>query len=109
MKPYNHVLWKLEPALYLIRQLAPIALDHGFSVALYGSVLLSGESKNDLDLFFVLQDPRICDVDGCLQKIRLLPEVNRIGAAHDLFGGPVVAIWLTSGDHIDAQFRGLSG
>jgi hypothetical protein len=91
-------MWTLETALSVIRKVAPIAMNHGFSVTLYGSVPLSGESKNDLDLFFVLQDPDICDVDGCIQKIRLLPEVSRIGAPHDLFGGPVVVIWLTNGD-----------
>jgi hypothetical protein len=99
-------VWTLENALPIIRKLAPIAEEHGFSVALYGGVLASGQSANDLDLFFVLQKDE-CDVDGCLQKIRQLPEVTRIGAPVNLFGGPVVFIWLQNGDHIDAQFRGI--
>lgn len=70
-------MWTLQEALPLIRKISPIAEKHGFSVALYGSVLVRGESEKDLDLFFVEQDPDICDVNGCLNEISKLPEVKR--------------------------------
>jgi hypothetical protein len=46
-------MWTLETAIPLIRKIATIAQRHGFSVALYGSVLDASESNKDLDLFFV--------------------------------------------------------
>jgi len=62
-------MWTLNAALPLIRRIAPIARTHGFSVALYGSVLERGESEKDLDLFFVKQEPDICNLQGCLDEI----------------------------------------
>jgi hypothetical protein len=38
-------LWTLEGALPVIRRIAAIAKEHGFTVALYGSVLMKGESE----------------------------------------------------------------
>jgi|HubBroStandDraft_5_1064220.scaffolds.fasta_scaffold860202_1 hypothetical protein len=98
-------MWTLEYALTLIRKIAPIAERHGFSVALYGGVLLSGQSENDLDLFFVLQDPEICDVQGCLAGIAELPEIDHCGSMHEVTNGYCAVIWLRNGDHVDAQFR----
>jgi hypothetical protein len=99
-------MWILEEAVLVIRKLAPIAEKHGFSVALYGGVLISGRSEKDLDLFFVLQDPEICNMQGCLDEIGRLPEVDHCGSAHEVPSGYCTVIWLRNGDYIDAQFRG---
>ena len=48
-------MWSLNDALTLYRDiLAPLAQEHGFSAALYGSVLRNG-TGNDLDVFMVPQ------------------------------------------------------
>ena len=98
-------MWTLSEALVLIRKISPIAQRHGFSVALYGSVLDKGESEKDLDLFFVEQDPDICDVHGCLGEISNLPEVRNTGIAMQGTGGAFSVIRLHDRRIIDAQFR----
>jgi hypothetical protein len=99
-------MWTLDEALPLIRKISPIAREHGFSVALYGSVLDRGRSERDLDLFFIEQDPDICDVQGCLDEISKLPEVHHCGQALQCVGGALCPIWLQDRKHhIDAQFR----
>jgi hypothetical protein len=100
-------MWTLEDALPLIRKISQIALRKGFSVALYGGVLDRGTSEQDLDLFFIEQDPYICNVDGCLTEIAGLPEIHHLGTRHDCTGGELCVIWLADGRHIDAQFRRL--
>jgi hypothetical protein len=98
-------MWTLADALPLVRKISPIAQRHGFSVALYGSVLDIGESEKDLDIFFVEQDPDICNVQGCLDEISKLPEVRSVGTAHQGTGGAFNAIRLRDNRVIDAQFR----
>jgi hypothetical protein len=95
-------MWTLEKAVPLKQKIAPIAKRYGFSVALYGSVLDKGQSRSDLDLFFVQQDA--CDVLGCLQEIAMLPEIRNTGTAFRCTGGACAVIWLRDGNHIDAQF-----
>jgi hypothetical protein len=51
-------LWTLEGALPVIRRIVAIAKEHGFTVALYGSVLMKGESENDLDLYFIAAEEK---------------------------------------------------
>lgn len=100
-------MWTLNGALPLIRAISSIAQRHGFSVALYGSVLDRGESKKDLDLFFIEQDPQICNIQGCLEEIRGLPEIHHY-TSHDLPNGTIAVIWLQDRTrYIDAQFRRL--
>jgi hypothetical protein len=99
-------MWTPDNALPLIRRISPIARRHGFSVALYGSVLNQGESKKDLDLFFIEQDPDISDVRGCIDEIAKLPEIDHCGEAIACTGGNLCVIWLSHPKrHIDAQFR----
>jgi hypothetical protein len=100
-------MWTLNGALPLIRAISSIAERHGFSVALYGSVLNRGKSKKDLDLFFLEQDTQIFNIHGCLEEIRRLPEIHRY-TRHDLPNGTIAVIWLQDGTRrIDAQFRRL--
>jgi len=99
-------MWTLDNALPLVQRISPIARRHGFSVALYGSVLDQGESKKDIDLFFIEQEPDISDAQGCIDEIAELPEMEHIGGPHAGTGGPICAIWLSHPKrHIDAQFR----
>lgn len=101
-------MWILDNALPLIRKISPIAQRHGFSVALYGSVLDRGGSEKDLDLFFIEQEPDICDVQGCLDEIAKLPEIAHCGDAIPGTGGFIGVIWLSDiKHHVDAQFRML--
>ena len=99
-------MWTLNNALPLIQTISLITRRHGFSVALYGSVLDQGESEKDLDLFFIEQESDICDVQGCIDEIAKLPEIEHIGAPIAGTGGPICVIWLSGlKHHIDAQFR----
>jgi len=101
-------MWTLDEALPLIRKISPIARRRGFSVALYGSVLDRGKSEKDLDLFFLEQEPDICDVQGFLDEIAGLPEIDHCGTAHTSSDGVLCVIWLRDRIHrIDAQFRFL--
>jgi len=102
-------MWTLKAAIPLIRKIAPIAQRHGFSVALYGSVLDAGESNKDLDLFFVEQDSESCDVQRCLHEISTLSDVRTTGNAFQCGGGACVVIRLRDGSVIDAQFRSTGG
>ena len=88
----------------LIRRIAAISDRYGFSVALYGSVMTHGQSPNDLDLFFVLQNPEIANRDGCLNEIATLPEICHLGAQHETTTAYCAVIWLRDGKYIDAQF-----
>jgi len=96
-------MWTLNDALPLIRKIEPIAKRHGFSLALYGSVLYRGESEKDLDLFFVEQEPDICDVERCLGEISTLSEIRHI-SPH----GNVCVIRLKDQRHVDVRFCGCS-
>jgi hypothetical protein len=100
-------MWTLEDAILLIRDIEPIANQAGFTVALYGGVLIRG-TGNDLDLFFVEQDSDICSVEECLQGVVALPEILRYGAPNDLRNEICYTIWLKDGRHIDAHFRAFS-
>jgi predicted nucleotidyltransferase len=51
-------LWTLEGAVPILRRIAAIAEEHGFTVALYGSVLMKGESESDLDLYFIAAEEK---------------------------------------------------
>jgi len=44
-------LWTLEGAMPIVRRIAAIAKEQGFTVALYGTVLSEGQSDGDLDLY----------------------------------------------------------
>jgi hypothetical protein len=64
-------MWTIEDALPVVRAIAIIGRKHGFSVALYGSLLVTGETSGDLDLFFVVGEERTCAVHAqtCLKEI----------------------------------------
>ena len=98
-------MWTLDSAIPLIRRISPIAQRHGFSVALYGSVLDAGKSEKDLDLFFVEQD--VCNVQGCLDEIGTLPEIRSTGKAFQCGGGACAVIRMRDGTVIDAQFKSV--
>lgn len=49
-------VWTLEDGLRLIRILQPKAKEYGYHIALGGGVLNKGESKKDLDLYFLTLD-----------------------------------------------------
>lgn len=99
--------WTLENALPIIRAIYPIARGCHFSLALRGSVLLLGESDDDLDLCFLSEDdPEFCSPARLLEEIaRSMPE--DIDRYSDLSGGaryPHTIIRLRDGRCIDAQF-----
>jgi hypothetical protein len=101
-------MWTLEDALLIIRKIAPIAKRCGLCLALRGSVLLRGESNNDLDLLFVVEEPDICSVHGCLKEIATLTEIHKVGDVHPVGEKEQNAtIWLHDGRHIEARFLGL--
>ncbi len=65
-------MWTIENALPVVKSIAVIGREHGFSVALYGSVLVDGQSNKDLDLFLIAaREKMTCAVDAqsCLTAI----------------------------------------
>ncbi len=95
-------MWTIENALPVVRSIAVIGREHGFSVALYGSVLVAGESGKDLDLFFIASENRTCadHAQACLKAIaeRFAANCPRLT--------PICTsrIELGDGKRIDAQF-----
>ena len=49
-------VWTLEAALEVIRAIQPLVREFGYHVALGGGVLNKGESRKDLDLYFLSLD-----------------------------------------------------
>src|SRR5262245_14560015 len=99
-------MWTLEHGVGTCRRLQTAVEPFGFSVALYGSVLLSG-TGSDLDVFLVPQT-QDADVRGCVGVIRT--------ELHCGVTGPFLGDWnrLTCNvrlqpDRIDAQFTRLTG
>jgi hypothetical protein len=95
-------MWTIEDALPVVRTVAIIGRDHGFSVALCGSVLVAGESGKDLDLFFIAAENRTCaaHAQACLKAI-----AERFGIGCPRLT-PICTsrIELGDGKRIDAQF-----
>ncbi len=104
---YNHrYMWTRADALLVYRAvLSPAAEEHGFSAALYGSVLL-GDEANDLDLFMVPQR-RDANVEAFLETLR----------RHMRVGEPLPGDWnrdfvtaiTADGKKLDIQFTRLAG
>ena len=95
-------MWTIEDALPLVRSIAVIGKEHGFSVALYGSVLVAGQSSKDLDLFFIAAENRTSAVhaQACLKAVAEqfgieCPRLTPICTSR---------IELGDGKRIDAQF-----
>lgn len=57
------IVWTLEQALTLIRSLQPSLRSYGFHLCLGGGVLNAGESRKDLDLYFLPLDNTGSDAD----------------------------------------------
>lgn len=76
---YNHrYMWTRTDALLIYKALlSPAAEQHGFSAALYGSVLL-GDETNDLDLFMVPQR-QDANVEAFLETLRRHMRVGELG------------------------------
>ena len=98
-------MWTLERGLETCRELQGIVEPFGFSVALYGGVLVNGNG-NDLDVFLVPQRAD-ADVAGCVDAIR--------AQLHCGVTGPFLGDWnrLMSQirmrpDAIDVQFTRLT-
>jgi hypothetical protein len=98
-------MWTRTDALILYRALlSPAAEQHGFSAALYGSVLMMDEA-NDLDLFMIPQR-RDANVAAFLETLR----------RHMRVGDPVPGEWnrdfviaiMADGKKLDIQFTRLS-
>lgn len=52
------VVWTLEQGLALVRELQPQTRTFNYHLALGGGVLNAGESRKDLDLYFLPMDDR---------------------------------------------------
>lgn len=95
-------IWTIENALPVVRSVAVIGREHRFSVALYGSVLVAGESSKDLDLFFIASENRTCadHAKACLKAIAEKFGIN----CPRLTPICTSRIELGDGKRIDAQF-----
>lgn len=95
------VTWTVTTALPVIQQVAPIAREHGFAVALYGGVLNAGRSDNDLDLYFIASEQNTTTVhmQQCLREISV-----SLGTIYRPQGESCARIEFSDGRRIDAQF-----
>lgn len=98
-------IWTIEKALPVVQTIAVIGKEHGFSVALYGSVLVAGESNKDPDLFFIASETRLC-ADHARACLSAIAEKFGIGCPR-LTTMCTSRIELGDGKRIDGQF--LSG
>lgn len=97
-------MWTIENALLVVRTLVPIAKEHGFAVAIHGSVVSTGKSSDDgdLELFFIASEDKTTasQAEACLKAIGekygiALPKLSPLCTAH---------IDIEKGKRIDAQF-----
>ncbi len=63
------ILWTLEQGLSLVRDLQPLCHALSFHVALGGGVINKGESRKDLDLYFLPFDNEESSERGQLLKM----------------------------------------
>lgn len=97
--------WTLENALPVTREISVISDKHGFLVALYGSVLVKGESNSDLDLYFVNKERATMDhAKACLIELSKALSVM----CTPLSPQSTSRIQFQDGRHIDAQFIELT-
>lgn len=69
----NELTWRQSEAIALCRMLEPIAVSHGFHVALAGGCLHQGGERPDLDIVLYKHDASpVYDVKGCLEGFKLL-------------------------------------
>ncbi len=104
--PIKEGLWTLEGALPIVRRIAAIAKEQGFTVALYGSVLREGQSNEDLDLYFIVAEERTSAVhaQNCVDAIvKTLAEVKCYRLTPDC-----TRIQFRDGKRIDVQFLDYS-
>lgn len=99
--------WTMEDSLRFIRRLYPTLKEAGFSVALTGSVLFDGESKNDLDLVIYPQNASEYSLDklhNALKKegLKVLYPRHVVAKAWAALGSndtKVVESWMTGDNH----------
>jgi hypothetical protein len=97
-------MWTLTDALILYKALlSPAAEEHGFSAALYGSVLLSDEA-DDLDLFMVPQR-KDANVAAFLETLRRHMRVGE--PAPGAWNRDFVIAFAADGKKLDIQFTRL--
>ena len=84
MKVLKPVMWTLDQALQVVRQLQPRCHAIKYHVALGGGVLNRGESHNDLDLFFL----PFGDTDEPPDHAAVRELTQELGTEYPLGGGP---------------------
>jgi hypothetical protein len=65
-------MWDLDNGLRIVRALQPVTRKYGYHLALGGGVLNKGESKKDLDLYFLpmgSDKPRPDELLECLTAV----------------------------------------
>jgi predicted nucleotidyltransferase len=75
--------WTLEEALPLIRKLAPALVSVGFSIGPGGSVLIEGESKNDLDFIIYPLDASSYNMNA-VRRVLERHELRQLWARHEI-------------------------
>jgi len=104
--------WTLEEALKLVRLLEPRLAQARFHVALMGSVLLQGESTNDLDLILFPHSTSYVNLDLVRTELThggLLPVFSRgkVAAMWERRGSTDtkhVEVWTYKGKRVDLFF-----
>ena len=104
--------WTLQEALLLIKDLQMPLKNAGFGIALAGSVLLEGESKNDLDLILFPQDTSSVNIEKArlvLQNGGMVPLWYRHEIAEFWFRAGSsdtkhVEVWAWNGHRVDIFF-----
>ena len=94
--------WTLEVALPFVRRIAAIGQEHGFTLALYGSVLMQSRSANDLDLYLIVAEEKTTTEHArtCVHALaKMLPNAECKQITPDC-----ARIQFKDGKRIDLQF-----
>jgi hypothetical protein len=70
-------MWDLEQALRVVRALQPVTREYNYHLAIGGGVVNNGESKKDLDLYFLPMggfpgNEKPTNPDGLLKRLEKL-------------------------------------
>ena len=95
----KHATWTFNRALAFVRDLNPKLIEKGFWIGLTGSVLVDGESKNDLDIIIYPMDSTRRSVD---MELAIIHDALRSFGMRELYSKDFVTqMWRKAGSNDD--------
>jgi hypothetical protein len=81
------MMWNLQEGIEAVRKVEPVAIECGYHSALGGSVLHSGESDKDLDIFlYVRKSKEGADRSQVIERLRDAGFTDWDERNHDRYG-----------------------